>query len=116
MEEKDSKSDVKVKVVKAQHASQLNPNEIVLNNARALVSMPEKERTEVIKTQLSVIITTLFPEEEDGKEPKDFTTDVAAMLRAQIGLVTLSTAIEYWMAKERQGRIKVYTANEMPRA
>ena len=115
MEEKDSKSDVKVKVVKAQHASQLNPNEIVINNARALVSMPEKERTEVIKTQLSVIITTLFPE-EDGKEPRDFTTDVAAMLRAQIGLVTLSTAIEYWMAKERQGRIKVYAANEMPKA
>lgn len=115
MEEKDSKSDVKVKVVKAQHASQMNPNEIVINNARALVSMPEKERSEVIKTQLSVIITTLFPE-EDGKEPKDFTTDVAAMLRAQIGLVTLSTAIEYWMAKERQGRIKVYAANEMPKA
>lgn len=115
MEEKDSKSDVKVKMVKAQHASQLNPNEIVINNARALVAMPEKERTEVIKTQLSVIITTLFPE-EDGKEPKDFTTDVAAMLRAQIGLVTLSTAIEYWMAKERQGRIKVYAANEMPKA
>lgn len=115
MEEKDSKSDVKVKVVKAQHASQLNPNEIVLNNARALVAMPPEERREVMKTQLSVIITTLFPE-EDGKEPKDFTTDVAAMLRAQIGLVTLSTAIEYWMAKERQGRIKVYAANEMPKA
>ena len=115
MEEKDSKSDVKVKVVKAQHPSQLNPNEIVLNNARALIAMPEKERNEVIKTQFSVIITTLFPE-EDGNEPKDFTTDVAAMLRAQIGLVTLSTAIEYWMAKERQGRIKVYSADEMPRA
>lgn len=115
MEEKDSKSDVKVKVVKAQHPSQLNPNEIVLNNARALIAMPEKERNEVIKTQFSVIITTLFPE-EDGKEPKDFTKDVAAMLRAQIGLVTLSTAIEYWMAKERQGRIKVYAANEMPKA
>ena len=115
MEEKDSKSDVKVKVVKAQHASQLNPNEIVINNARALVAMTPEERSEVIKTQLSVIITTLFPE-EDGKEPKDFTTDVAAMLRAQIGLVTLSTAIEYWMAKERQGRIKVYAANEMPKA
>lgn len=115
MEEKDSKSDVKVKVVKAQHASQLNPNEIVINNARALVAMTPEERSEVIKTQLSVIITTLFPE-EDGKEFKDFTTDVAAMLRAQIGLVTLSTAIEYWMAKERQGRIKVYAANEMPKA
>lgn len=115
MEEKDSKSDVKVKVVKAQHTSQLNPNEIVINNARALVAMTPEERSEVIKTQLSVIITTLFPE-EDGKEPKDFTTDVAAMLRAQIGLVTLSTAIEYWMAKERQGRIKVYAANEMPKA
>lgn len=115
MEEKDSKSDVKVKVVKAQHPSQLNPNEIVLNNARALIAMPEKERNEVIKTQFSVIITTLFPE-EDGKEPRDFTKDVAAMLRAQIGLVTLSTAIEYWMAKERQGRIRVYTANEMPKA
>lgn len=114
MEEEDSKSDVKVKVVKAQHPSQLNPNEIVLNNARALIAMPEKERNEVIKTQFSVIITTLFPE-EDGKEPKDFTKDVAAMLRAQIGLVTLSTAIEYWMAKERQGRIRVYTANEMPK-
>lgn len=115
MADQNSKSDVKVKVVKAQHPSQINPNEIVMNNARALVSMPEKERTEVIKTQLSVIITTLFPE-EDGKEPKDFTTDVAAMLRAQIGLVTLSTAIEYWMAKERQGRIKVYSADEMPKA
>ena len=115
MEEKDSKSDVKIKVVKAQHASQLNPNEIVLNNARALVAMKPEERTEVIKTQLSVIITTLFPE-EDGKEPKDFTTDVAAMLRAQIGLVTLSTGIEYGIAKERQGRIKVYAANEMPKA
>lgn len=115
MEEKDSKSDVKVKVVKAQHPSQLNPNEIVLNNARALIVMSEKERNEVIKTQFSVIITTLFPE-EDGKEPKDFTKDVAAMFRAQIGLVTLSTAIEYWMAKERQGRIKVYAANEMPKA
>lgn len=115
MEEKESKSDVKIKTVKAQHPSQLNPNEIVLSNARALVAMTPEERSKVMKTQLSVIITSLFPE-EDGKEPKDFTTDVAAMLRAQIGLVTLSTAIEYWMAKERQGRIKVYAANEMPKA
>ena len=111
MEEKD----VKVKVVKAQHPSQLNPNEIILNNARALVTLPTERRDKVIKMQLSVILTTLFPE-EDGKEARDFTADVAAMLRAQIGLITLSTAIEYWMAKERQGRIKVYAANEMPKA
>lgn len=113
MEEKDSKSDVKVKVVKAQHASQLNPNEIVINNARALVSMPVKDRNEIVRKQLKLIDDFLFPEDECDK---DFTTDVAAMLRAQIGLVTLSTAIEYWMAKERQGRIKVYAANEMPKA
>lgn len=112
MKEKDSKSDVKIKV---QREAQLDPNELVLNNARALVAMSPEKRSEVMKTQLSVIITTLFPE-EDGKEPKDFTTDVVAMLRAQIGLVTLSTAIEYWMAKERQGRIKVYTADQMPKA
>lgn len=116
MEEKDSKSDVKVKVVKAQHASQLNPNEIVLSNARALVAMPPERRNGVIKLQLDIIIKALFPEVPEHEEPKDFTTDVAAMLRAQIGLVTLSTAIEYWMAKERQGRIKVYAANEMPKA
>lgn len=112
MKEKDSKSDVKIKV---QRDAQLDPNELLLNNARALVAMSPEERSEVMKTQLSVIITTLFPE-EDGKEPKDFTTDVVAMLRAQIGLVTLSTAIEYWMAKKRQDRIKVYTADQMPKA
>lgn len=116
MADQNSKSDVKVKVVKAQHPSQINPNEIVLNNARALIAMSKEDRNDVIKKQIALILDCLFPEVMEGEEPKDFITDVPNMLRAQIGLVTLSTAIEYWMAKERQGRIKVYSADEMPRA
>ena len=116
MSDQNSKSDVKVKVVKAQHPSQINPNEIVMNNARALIAMNVKDRNNVIKKQIALILDCLFPEVAEGEEPKDFITDVANMLRVQIGLVTLSTAIEYWMAKERQGRIKVYSADEMPKA
>lgn len=94
----------------------LDPMEIVLSNVKILVSLPRAEREEIIQKQLDEIREEIISQDPKQENTLDFPKDPVRMLKVQIGLATLSTAIEYWMAKQRQGRIKVYAANEMPKA
>lgn len=111
MTDKESKSkDVEMKTVKVQHSSQLDPQEIVMNNARVLISMSPEDANEVLVKQLELVLDTV------KKSGTEFSKDVDSLLLSQIGLATLSMAIEYWMAKQRQGRIEVYRADQMPKA
>lgn len=107
-----AEKEVKVAVLKANDKSQINPTEIVMGNARALVESTPEKAMELMNMQLEVLHGIL---NEDGGE-KPFNEDPGRMLRVQVGLVSISTAIDIWMAKLRQNRIKVYDQSAMPKS
>lgn len=112
MENSESKEKVQSVKLKANDHRQLNPTEIVLHNAKILANVDNKEANRLIGEELARLKEYLLPENSE----KDLRDDPARMIQAQISLVTLSTAIEYWMALLRQKHIKVYTADQMPKA
>ena len=87
--------------------------EIVLNNARLLVQadLPTtkhyiEKSTEFIKSQLN----------STDKPDYDFRKDAHALVGIQIQLASLSLALEYWISKIQQSKIKVYDQSAMPKA
>lgn len=112
MEDLKSKEKVQNVKLKANDHRQLDPTEIVLHNARILANVDTAEANRIIGEELARLKECLIPENAE----KDLRNDPARMIQAQISLVTLSTAIEYWMALLRQKHIKVYTADQMPKA
>ena len=112
MEDLKSKEKVQKVKLKANDHRQLDPTEIVLHNARILANVDSKEANRLMGEELERLKECLIPENAE----KDLRNDPARMIQAQISLVTLSTTIEYWMASLRQKHIKVYTADQMPKA
>lgn len=92
--------------------TKLDPQEIVMNNAAVLAQSSPEDAVALIREQLNIILEKL--ESEEGKP--HFTEDVTKMIPTQIALASLSIAIDYWVAKLRKGKIKIYGPEEMPKA
>lgn len=85
-----------------------HPQEIVIDNARILVHAKPEDRNKLFKQSLKYVIGQI--------KGKDFTKDINALIGVQIQLSSVSLAIEYWLAKLKEGKIKVYDASQMPKA
>ena len=93
---------------------ELHPQEIVLGNARIIIHATPEERNRLFKQSLKYVVSHI---KGKGKEKDyDFSKDINALIGVQIQLASLSLAIEYWVEKLREGKIKVYNTSDMPKA
>lgn len=107
------KEKAEVAAVTAEQAEKLGPQAIVFNNARILVHAELDEAQDLIKKSMAYMDTLFFDEKD---EKFDFRQDAKALIGVQLQLASLSLAIEYWLKKIQTNKIKVYGANDMPKA
>lgn len=111
MEEKKDK--VEMKTLTPEEAEKLGPQEIVICNARTLVHSDLKTATEYINKSIEYMQGLIKKDEEADK---DFREDANALIGIQLQLASISLAAEYWLKKIKTNKIKVYGADEMPKA
>ena len=102
-----------VAAITPEQAEKLGPQEIVINNARTLVHSDLETATIYIHATIDYMLELIKKNEDDNK---DFREDANALVGIQLQLASLSLAAEYWLKKIKTNRIKVYGADEMPKA
>lgn len=105
----DKKCKVQKVQISAEELKKMGPQEVVMSNAKTLVSADLETAKEFIELSTKAIVDLT-------SNTDDFTKDAASLINMQVQLASLSLAVEYWMAKLREGRIKIYNNADMPKA
>lgn len=104
---------------KIENQTKVNPNVIIINNARALMTMPEDKRKETIKKQLELIESNMFlvDKKEDGTEVK-FEQDPSRITMVLIGLSSLQVYCQQFLIMHQRSKpdIKIVSPDQMPKA